>query len=328
MKQKWIAGLLAVMLLLPVFSVASAEAENGAVPAGEEPLLTSPLTGVLAGEEAALESQQPDGSSTGMDSAGEVTGLNGSGNSAYKQYGDVKLQPYNGGYFSLKIPEGWILEVGGEYTSFCFKIYDPQDPSTQVFFYGNLLPFHKSELTKSYWAARDTIAGLGPVLTSHDIIGVLNAWSYTIAFENALDFEPAFPALNNMFLLGGSYYKSTFYSGLADSESVCVITCDTAWDTGCKLTIAGTLVDYDKIGEYGGNMFYNLLNLYGIMAPADRYDQVFDSLQECVKSLIFTNAYLQAAREKLDFMADTSDRTAYLKYLAGIMKLCYESYGR
>ena len=259
---------------------------------------------------------------------GGVTRLTYSEEPKAKEYKPVKLRNYDGGYFSMKIPEGWKIEVGGKYTSFCFRIYDPDDPSSQVFYYGNLVPFHKSELARSYWAKQDRTIGAAPVLTSHDIIGILNCWNYTISFMNALDFSPAFPALYNMDLLGGSYFKSSMYKGLADSESVCMITCGTDWDEDCLLTVAGTLVDFDTKNAYSGNYYYNVINLYGILAPEGRYDQVFDSLQECVKSLTFTNAYIQEAKKNKEVLASNASRTAYLKYLAGVMEDCYASFGK
>ena len=259
---------------------------------------------------------------------GAVTRLTYSETPKAKEYGDVKLKDYDGGYFSMKVPEGWTVEVGGEYTSFCFKISDPDDPSSQVFLYGNLVPFHKSELARSYWAKQNAAVGAAPVLVSHDILGVLNCWNYTVSFMDAVGFSPAYTPLDDMDLLGGSYFKSSFYSGLADSESACVITCDTPWEEGCRLTVAGTLVDFDKKGAYGGNMYYNLINLYGIMAPEARYDKVFDTLQECAKSLKFTDAYLREAKKHGENMANNANRTRYLKYLADVMKDCYETYGR
>ena len=242
-----------------------------------------------------------------------------------KEYGEVTLRQYDGGYFSMLVPEGWDLEVGGEYTSFSFRISDPDNPSTEVFYYGNLLPFHKSEVTRSYWASVDATAGLGPILTSPDVIGILNCWNYTISFMQACGFTPEFPALYNMECLGGGYFQSSYYSGLAYSESACLITCDTEWDSDCKLTVTGTLVDYDKENTYGGNMFFNVINLTGVLAPEDRYDEVFDVLLQCVTSLTFTDAYIEEARQHLEFMASNADRTSYLIYLTNIMKNCYTS---
>ncbi|MBO6059490.1 MAG: M4 family metallopeptidase, partial [Bacteroidaceae bacterium] len=51
---------------------------------------------------------------------------------------------FDAGYFTMLVPDGWRIEVNGEYSSFSIKLFDPDDPSTQLFYYSYLAPFHKS----------------------------------------------------------------------------------------------------------------------------------------------------------------------------------------
>ena len=240
----------------------------------------------------------------------------------------MNLEAYNGGFFSMKVPEGWTLLTGGKYTSFCFKIFDPNDPSTEVFLYGDLVPFHKSETSRNYWKALNPVAGQAPILETYDIIGILNCWNETIDFMVLNSFSPVYSRLSNANFLGGTFFKSALYNGLAYSESVCSITCDTEFKTGCKMTVAGTLVDFDSTNTYGGNNFFNISNLCGVIAPADRYEEVAGPLLECVASLTFTDAYIQEAKLNLEFMASNADRRTYLNFLAEQMQNCYATYGK
>ena len=57
----------------------------------------------------------------------------------------LDLQPFDGGFFSMDLPKGWVLEPVGEYENFGFRAYDPNNPGRQIFFYGNMKYFMKSD---------------------------------------------------------------------------------------------------------------------------------------------------------------------------------------
>jgi len=64
---------------------------------------------------------------------------------------NVKLQSYDGDFFSMKLPKGWEIHTVGEYENFGFRAYDPDKPSRQMFFYGNMKYFMKSSEGKEAW---------------------------------------------------------------------------------------------------------------------------------------------------------------------------------
>ena len=65
----------------------------------------------------------------------------------------INLVKYDGGYFSVMLPEGWQIRTMGQYTTFGFRAWDPQNPDYEIFFYGNLGPINKSEDAKNGWAS-------------------------------------------------------------------------------------------------------------------------------------------------------------------------------
>ena len=242
-------------------------------------------------------------------------------------YGDIELVPYDGGYFSLMVPDGWIVDINGQYTSFSFKLVDPDNPSTEIFYYAGLAPYHKNEPSRQYWAKTSTMIGDGPVLnTSHDIIGILNCWSYTIEYQKFYE-KQYFPDLYNINFVGGSYFKGVYSQRVPGTiESVGFATCDTDWDTGCYLTVTSSLIDYDVYNTHGGKMFYTCRDLFGILAPADRYADVFDILTECLTSLRFTDGYIKAS-QSVDPMASMSQIIEGEKLLVRILSAAYQTYG-
>ena len=53
----------------------------------------------------------------------------------------------------MQLPKGWTIETGGAYAGFCFRAYDPQNPDAQIFFYGELGPYFKSQEGKDGYLA-------------------------------------------------------------------------------------------------------------------------------------------------------------------------------
>ncbi len=256
---------------------------------------------------------------------GAVTqlGFKQAGNS---QYGEINLVTFDSGYFSMLMPEGWRIEVDGEFAGLSFKLIDPDNPSTQFFYFGGLTPYHKSEAARIFWGGMIPYFGKGPVLPQANIIGILDCWEDTIRAQK--DFgKQLYTDLYNINFVGGSYYNSGSMPDVISVESACFATCDTNWEEGCYLTISGQLIDTDIYNMYGGKMYYTCLGLYGILAPADRYDQVFDPLQECFKSIRFTNSYINASQRSSVPMAPQATITARFNYVAEIMREIYDNFG-
>lgn len=209
---------------------------------------------------------------------------------------ELKLNTFDGGYFSMLVPDGWRMEQIGEYAYFSIKIFDPDDPSTQMFFYGGVNPFHKSQSARNFWKRVDSTGGMiasGPVLPAANIVGVLGTWDYCIAYQQYFD-RQAFTDLYD-FAVRGAYYYTGPYARLGAIESGAYVTCRTNWDDDCRLAIAGALIDYDTLRTYGGNWFYTMRDMCGILAPDDRYDEVFETLLTCLKSIRFSQEYIDAS---------------------------------
>jgi hypothetical protein len=61
----------------------------------------------------------------------------------------------------MNLPAGWVLEPVGEYENFGFRAYDPNNPARQIFFYGNMKYFLKSNAGKDAWATYLAYGGYG-----------------------------------------------------------------------------------------------------------------------------------------------------------------------
>ena len=246
---------------------------------------------------------------------------------AAKKYKDVSLALKDGGYYSLLVPEGWEASVTGEYTGFGFRLWDPDNPSTQVFFYVDLAPYYKTEASRQFWTNMNVVYSIGPVLPSQDVLGVLATWSSAVEGQKLVG-PQLYPDLRNIQFVGGTFFNSGIYAEYNPIESGCVARCDTDWDTGCKLTIQCSLLDFDVANLYGDLMYFDCMSLYGIMAPEDRYDQVFDILQQCLPSLRFSAEYIALSKLAGKPLADQATITANLTTIANVQKALYECYGK
>ena len=243
------------------------------------------------------------------------------GTSSPASSGDtLNLVSFNGGYFTILIPEGWRIEVGGEYGSSCFKIFDPDNPSCQVFFYGGLAPYHKSEETRRFLSYYDTTGGLisnGPVLTSPTVRGITDCWQYCIEYQKRYEGKQSFTDLRNINLTVVSEYQGP-YAG-AGPETVGVGTCKDAWGNDCILGIAGALVDQDFYGYYGGNWYYTCFGLLGVVCPADDFDLYYEDLLTCAKSIQFSQDYINASRNTSVPLVDNATLTANMAMIADVI---------
>lgn len=235
----------------------------------------------------------------------------------------LNLVRLDGGYFSLLVPEGWRYEISGEYASFSFKLYDQNDPSTQIFFYGGLAPFHKSETTRSFWKKYDRsgMIAAGPVLPAANIIGVLSTWDYCIAYQQYFD-KQLFTSLTFNDVIGAYSFKG-FFADLGSIDSGAYLSCSTPWDDDCRITILCSLMDEDAMNLYSGNNYYTCRNMFAIVAPADRYDEVFEQLLPVLESLQFTNAYIKKSQSSYDPMVSQDVITERAKFLTGVLSDMY-----
>ena len=249
---------------------------------------------------------------------GSVTKLMGTSEKpAAKTSKKLELETYNGGNFTMLIPKGWKVEVMGMYASTSIKIYDPNDKSSQLFYYNWLAPLHRSASARQVWARADKIIGNGPVLSSADVIGVVNCWNYCGQYQAYYGGKKYFDDLYNIKVLGGIYYDGYYSTNWRDAvESACLLHCDSEFGDECFLSLTSALVNIDTTpSKYS---FYTLFDLSGIQAPVDRYVDIFEDLLACLKSLRFSNGYIAASKRTSYPMASQDIITAKLEFLTRV----------
>ena len=61
---------------------------------------------------------------------------------------NLKLEKFDGGFFSIEKPRGWEVVTAGSCADFAFLMYDPDEPLRQIFYFGQVGPVYMSEQQK------------------------------------------------------------------------------------------------------------------------------------------------------------------------------------
>lgn len=100
------------------------------------------------------------------------------------------LVDYDGGVFTMQLPQGWQIMTGGEYAGYSIRAWDLNDPDVQIFYYGELGPYFKSAEAKAQYqsmsTSNDPLTYL-PVLEDPTLAGCLNAMDdYQDAYDGIM----------------------------------------------------------------------------------------------------------------------------------------------
>jgi hypothetical protein len=111
----------------------------------------------------------------------------------------LDLVSYDGGHFSMDLPKGWKLDTVGEYENFGFRAYDPNSPARQIFFYGNMKYFLKSDAGKKAWETYLTYGGYGDAQVYADacVLSPATTEQFFYTFNNYTSYAMKYGVVHN-----------------------------------------------------------------------------------------------------------------------------------
>jgi hypothetical protein len=62
--------------------------------------------------------------------------------------GDLPLEHFDAGFFSIDKPKGWTIVTSGRCTTFALLAYDPANPMRQIYYFGSVGPVYMSQAQK------------------------------------------------------------------------------------------------------------------------------------------------------------------------------------
>lgn len=218
------------------------------------------------------------------------------------------LVKYDGGYFTIDLPEGWRIQTMGQYSAFSFRAWNPENPDYEIFYYGTLTPFNKSEEAKAWNQSK---AGFGfpydyfgdaPVVAPGCVKDLFYAWNDIARFTKkyAGSMYPAnasFPALYNVSVIE-TLPIDTYYANIASAEAVIRASLQTERRTNGFGKFCASLIDLGAYELDGVDMSpLSALGVSGVIAPQATFVEVEQMLTQAIYSLTFTDAYVSEANE-------------------------------
>ena len=225
-----------------------------------------------------------------------------------------QLETYDGGYFTVMLPQGWTVLTSGEGAGFGLEAFDPSNPDVRIVYYGELA-FNLNEQMRDLFATGIAQGGeLGQLYALYAALPVLSPC--TVA--NAVSLLPTYTqmALQNGAVDDGAsllvsscevtssvpvaYFSAVpALAGYVQDDALVSANMVLANGAACRADFLGSAVTVGY-GEYG---FACAAGLWGFVAPADVYDQVVTQLAPCVGTLGFSDSYVEQANAANDAVA-------------------------
>ena len=240
---------------------------------------------------------------------------------------------YDGGFFSLQLPTGWVIETTGEYTLFGFHAYDPNNPERQIFFYCKHHPLLKSmDAQQVFQRNADIVGSYDPYLyhqwadtpvllepTTDYFFYIYNDYNN---FLNKYGLNHQLPVMNDISILE-KYPNNTPTAYNTLDNSIVRASFYSASGTECEGLMAGQVVNYgtDAASVPGVDMgTYAVYNCNGVIAPAGEFNELREQLMACLASFNFTEEYVRQAQQ------NAADETSAILAMSRQMQAAYDSY--
>ena len=221
------------------------------------------------------------------------------------------LVDYDGGVFTMQLPQGWQIITGGEYAGYSIRAWDPNDPDVQIFYYGELGPYYKSAEAKAQYqsmrTSNDPLTYL-PVLEDPTLAGCLNAMDdYQDAYDGIMPQSFAFAKIQNMTVLSETPITTPLAS-YAVSEASILASLTSETGAACTGMFEGSILDAGgyEINGVDVTPSRSAANIFGIIAPEGKFETVAPILIQSLTSFTFTDEYIQEAIRQGNMQAENA----------------------
>lgn len=221
------------------------------------------------------------------------------------------LVDYDGGVFTMQLPQGWQIMTGGEYAGYSIRAWDPNDPDVQIFYYGELGPYFKSAEAKAQYQSMSTSNDLLtylPVLEDPTLAGCLNAMDdYQDAYDGIMPQSFAFAKIQNMTVLSETPITTPLAS-YAVSESSILASLTSETGAACTGMFEGSILDAGGYEINGVDVApsRSASNIFGIIAPEGKFEAAAPTLIQSLTSFTFTDEYIQEAIRQGNMQAENA----------------------
>ena len=212
------------------------------------------------------------------------------------------LVDYDGGVFTMQLPQGWQIMTGGEYAGYSIRAWDPNDPDVQIFYNGELGPYFKSAEAKAQYqsmsTSNDPLTYL-PVLEDPTLAGCLNAMD---------DYQDAYDGIMPQSFAFAKTPITTPLANYAVSEASILASLTSETGAACTGMFEGSILDAGgyEINGVDVTPSRSASNIFGIIAPEGKFGTVAPILIQSLTSFTFTDEYIQEAIRQGNMQAENA----------------------
>ena len=224
-----------------------------------------------------------------------------------KNIEELTLVNYNGGEFTMKIPQGWKVSKGGTGMFYGIRVYDPKDDRNQIFYILKEQPFYKSENAESMYKMSVGYASgiyIGGPATTEQIFKVNNQFANKAAEIQAQGYSEykgfVFPYITNFTVVESMEGNSILHNQAVDDKVLRATfnNGSTMNDGEAEGLFNACVVDFGTLG-YGNDQFsyYMAYNVSGITTAKDNLINYEEVLLESLNSIQFSAAYAKTTSD-------------------------------
>lgn len=213
----------------------------------------------------------------------------------------IKLTKFDNGLFSLNIPEGWKVDVLGDYIHYTIKVYNPENPMYQMFFNMKTEGYNKSQAAKKWQQTYypNNIFAKCAVIEDKTTEGFYKIFNELGTLNNTSEFT--FPTLTDFTVvqklgtsaLGGDVLRATFKdSNGKEGEGLFTAY---VYDPG-PYYVYENITSGNQIDIY----YLNVYNTIFVTAPKNELIDWEDTLNKMVASLEFSNTFISQYQSQQD----------------------------
>ena len=213
----------------------------------------------------------------------------------------IKYTDFDNGLVKMKIPEGWKVDVLGDYIHYTIKAYDPQRPTYQFFFNMKTEGYNKSQEAKAFQQKYypDSLFAKTSVIEGKNTEGFYKIFNDLGTLNNTSLFT--FPILNDFTVvenlgtgvLGGDILRATFKD--ADGKDAEGLFTAYVYDAG-PYYVYENIISGKQIDIY----YLNVYDAIFITAPKDEFIDWQEPLSIIASSLEFTDTFLSGFNTQQD----------------------------
>ena len=226
----------------------------------------------------------------------------------------IKFTDFDNGLIKLKIPEGWKVDVLGNYIHYTVKVYNPEKPIYQFYFNLKVEGFNKSKEAKA-WQQKyypNSMFAKTSVIETKDTEGYYKIFNDMGPLNNTDRFT--FPMLTDFTviekigkdILGGDILRATFKDSAGTLGEG--IFSAYVYDAG-PYYVNENIISGKKIDVYYLNVYDSIF----ITAPKDEFVNWEETLSTIAGSLEFTDTFINGFNKEQD---------AVMKNFQSIRNIC------